>query len=114
MDDDASVREALEGLLLASRLRVVTFSSAEAMLRHQQLDAISCLISDVKLGGKSGLQLHKDLLETGHSIPTIIITAFADEGYRGPAMECGAIGFLTKPILPELLLQAVDAALKRR
>jgi len=113
VDDDASVREAIEGLLLASRFRVVTFDSAEAMLQSERLDSLSCLIADVKLGGKSGLELQRDLLAMGHAIPTIIITAFFEEGYRGPAMKAGAVAFLPKPISSERLLSAVNTALGR-
>ena len=110
VDDDAPVREAVEGLLNAFGYNVITFSSAEDFLESDEIGLIACLITDIRLGGKSGLQLQRELLASGHEIPTIIITAFAEAGYRGPAIEAGAVDFLRKPILPERLLAAVERA----
>lgn len=110
VDDDAPVREAVEGLLNAFGYRVITFSSAEEFLQSGRLGSIACLITDIRLGGKSGLQLQRELLASGHEIPTIIITAFAEACYRGPAIEAGTVDFLKKPILPERLLAAIERA----
>jgi len=111
VDDDASVLEALEGLLKAFGYQVLAFTSAEALLEIHDLGSISCVITDIRLGSKSGLQLQKDLVAMGHAIPTIIITAFAEAGYRESAMKAGAVDFLSKPISPERLMQAVRGAL---
>ena len=89
IDDDTSVREALKGLLVAFGLAAKALASAEKFLRSAQMERFSCLITDMKLGGMSGLQLHTSLLETGHSIPTITITAFGDEYLRRQATEAG-------------------------
>jgi FixJ family two-component response regulator len=113
VDDDAPVREALEGLLLAFGFAVEVFASAEDFLQSAQLDRISCLITDVKLGGTSGLQLQKHVVASGHRIPTIIITAFGDDRLRAQALKAGAIGFLSKPIAGEDLLSTIELALKR-
>ena len=112
VDDEASIREALDGLLSAYGYRVVTFASAEALLDFELLDSVSCLIADIRLGGISGLQLLKELTEMGHVIPTIIISAFGENGYRKQAMKAGAVDVLSKPISSKCLLTAVEACLK--
>jgi len=81
------------------------------MLKYEQLDLVACLIADVRLGGMSGLQLQKELISMGHSIPTIIVTAFSENGYRAQALKAGALEFLSKPISSERLLAAVETAL---
>jgi FixJ family two-component response regulator len=113
VDDDASVREALEGLLVAFGFAVEIFSSAENFLNFPGLDRISCLIADVKLGGISGIQLQRRLVESGRRIPTIVITAFGDDRLREQAFEAGAISFLHKPIARGDLLASIAQALKR-
>lgn len=112
VDDEASIREALDGLLRAYGYRVVTFASAEAFLEFELLDSVSCLIADIRLGGISGLQLLTELNETGHAIPTIIISAFGENGYRTQAMRAGAVDILLKPISSIRLLTAVETCLK--
>jgi FixJ family two-component response regulator len=114
VDDDAPVREALEGLLRALGFAVEVFASAEDFLQSAPLERISCLILDVKLGGISGLQLQKRLAASGYRIPTIIITAFGDDGLRVQALEAGAVAFLRKPIAREHLLSSIELALNRR
>ncbi|MCU0070036.1 response regulator [Pseudomonas koreensis] len=74
VDDDESVRTALDGLLRSSGYTVRTYASAEAFLASDGPDVASCLISDIQMPGMSGIQLHKILLETGTKIPTIFIT----------------------------------------
>jgi FixJ family two-component response regulator len=113
VDDDAGVREALEGLLLAFNFRVATFASAEEFLASDSIALVSCLITDVKLGGMSGLQLQKNLIARGRRIPTIVITAFFEQGFRESAMENGAVDLLLKPITADRLLAAVNTALSR-
>ncbi|MER9216665.1 response regulator [Mesorhizobium sp. M0663] len=113
VDDDASVREALEGLLLAFNFEVATFASAESFLASGSIDTVSCLITDVRLGGMSGLQLQKSLIARGRLIPTIVITAFSEKGFHESAMENGAIAMLLKPITANRLLAAVNTALNR-
>jgi FixJ family two-component response regulator len=114
VDDDALVREAIEGLLRAFGYDVLTFASAEAFLVSGKLATVDGIITDIQLGGKSGLQLQRELVATGYSIPTIVITAFAENGYRAQAMRAGAIEVLSKPISSERLLEVVETALKGR
>lgn len=114
VDDDLSVREALEGLLVAFGFAVEIFASAEDLLQSARLERFACLIIDVKLGGISGLELQKRLIASELAIPTIIITAFGDNGFRTQALEAGAVAFLRKPIARGELLSAVELALDRR
>ena len=113
IDDDASVREALEGLLVAFGFAAEIFASAEDFLSSARLDRISCLIADVKLAGMSGLQLQRRLVESGYQIPTILITAFGDDRLRRQALDAGAVNLLRKPIAREDLLSSIELALKR-
>lgn len=105
------MREAINGLLRSFGHATATFSSAEALLEYGQLDLVACLIADVRLGGMSGLQLQRELISMGRSIPIIIVTAFSENGYRAQAMKAGAVEFLSKPISAERLLAAVETAL---
>jgi FixJ family two-component response regulator len=113
VDDDASVREALAGLLRSVRYAAETYASAEDFLRFAKLHEISCLITDMKLGGISGLQLQTQLAAGGFIIPTIVITAFDDEQMRQQSLAAGALGFLRKPIHDAELLALIRNALAR-
>lgn len=113
VDDDPSVREALEGLLRSVRYAAETFASAEDFLRFAGIGAVSCLITDMKLGGMSGLQLLKQLAASGWVIPTIVITAFDDQQIRQQSIAAGALGVLRKPIHDAELLTLIGKALAR-
>ena len=111
IDDDASVREALQGLLHAVGFTTEAFSSAEAFLQSGRLDDTACLITDIQLRGMSGLQLQAHLSASGARIPIIIITALPGDGAR--ALAAGAVCFLTKPVISEDLLTCIRWALDR-
>ena len=87
--------------------------SAEALLHSGALDDIACLITDVQLGGMSGLELQTQLIELGYHIPFIMITAFPDERIRNQALSAGAVRFLSKPVLKADLLNSIHSALAR-
>jgi FixJ family two-component response regulator len=113
VDDDASVREALAGLLRSVRYAAETYASAEDFLRFAKLHEISCMITEMKLGVISGLQLQTQLAAGGFIIPTIVITAFDDEQMRQQSLAAGALGFLRKPIHDAELLALIRNALAR-
>ena len=113
VDDDVSVREALGGLLGAFGYVVRTFESAEDFLASESFNQVTCLITDVQLGGISGLQLLRHLVAMHHLVPTIVITALSDDELRSSAMDAGASEFLTKPIMAEQLLSALRKILNR-
>jgi FixJ family two-component response regulator len=112
VEDDASVGEALEGLLFAFGFAPVIYTSAETFLNSAPLDRISCLIVDVELGGMSGIDLQQRLVEQGKRIPTIVITAFADERMRRRALDGGAVAFLQKPIGAAGLMAEISSAMR--
>src|SRR5262245_765377 len=112
VDDDQSVREATRSLLRSHGYAAATFASAEEFLQSGLAGDTSCLISDVRMAGLSGLELHRLLIDSGHRIPIIFMTAFPEEWARAAAIEEGAHGFLTKPFSEHNLLSCLRRALK--
>ena len=82
VDDDQSVREATRSLLRSHGYAAVTFASAEEFLRSGLAGDTSCLISDVRMAGLSGLELQRLLIDSGHRVPIIFMTAFPEERAR--------------------------------
>jgi FixJ family two-component response regulator len=111
VDDDESVREALEGLMKAAGLQVREIASAEAFLRSGEQRQTGCLIADIRMPGISGLDLQLQLNAEKCPIPTIFITAHGDEKMRLRAMRAGAVEFLPKPFNGGVLLECVRTAL---
>jgi FixJ family two-component response regulator len=114
VDDDQSVREALENLISSVGFEVKLFASAEAFLDSAAPANTDCAVLDLRLPGISGLELQRKLGADGQSIPVIIITANGNEKAQAEAVAAGAIAFLKKPFKEEVLLAAIDAALKRK
>jgi DNA-binding NtrC family response regulator len=114
VDDDALVRESVEGLLRQEGLRVAPFESAESFLARPGPEPPDCLIADLVLPGMSGLELHQELGRTGVDIPVILLTAYGDIRTSVQAMKAGALDFLTKPYDSEDLLALVRRAVSRR
>ena len=112
VEDDASVREAIEGLLVVLGFTVEVFSSAEEFLQSGRIEDASCLITDVRLGGMSGIELQNSLAASGYRIPVIVVTAFPDDRTRTQALSAGAVSVLSKPIIKEELLTCIRSALK--
>lgn len=112
VDDDVAVRDGIEAFLDASGFDTEFFSSAEEFLKAGRLGHTSCLITDVMLGGMSGLQLQERLVASGRKIPIIFITAFPNDWIRTKALGAGAICFLDKPVRAEDLLAGIASALK--
>lgn len=113
VDDDQSVREALDSLIRSIGLRVETFASAQDFLRHQRPDAAACLVLDVRLPGRSGLDLQRDLAIAGERMPIIFISGHGDIPMTVRAMKAGAAEFLPKPFRQQDLLDAIWQALER-
>jgi FixJ family two-component response regulator len=112
LDDDDSVRSALQGLLKAVGLPAQAFASAEEFLKSSQLQQIACLIADIRMPGMSGLELQAKLNAERCRIPIIFITAHGDAKMRMQALRAGAVEFLAKPFDDEALLESVRAALE--
>jgi len=113
VDDDASIREALRGLMRSVHWNVATFSSAEEFLASDRVGDSVCLILDLYLPGMSGFELQTRLREEGRAIPIIFITAHADEASRERALKGGAVELLAKPVRREPLFQAIHSAIGR-
>jgi FixJ family two-component response regulator len=113
VDDDPSVRRAVERLIGSVGLQVESFGSAQEFLQDKRVDAPSCLVLDIRLPGISGLDFQRRLAETDTHIPIIFITAHGDIPMSVRAMKAGAVEFLTKPFRDQDLLDAVQIALDR-
>jgi DNA-binding NtrC family response regulator len=107
VDDDASVREAVESLVRSAGFRAETFASAQEFLASPRSSAPSCLVLDVELPGISGLDLQHELAKSGAQIPIIFLTGHGDIPMTVRAIQAGALEFLTKPIDDEDLLNAI-------
>ena len=112
VDDDVSVREALEALIRSEGFETETFASAEAFLARPRAFAPSCLVLDVTLPDLNGLDLQKRLADRS-DMPIIFITGHGDVPMTVQAMKAGAVEFLTKPFGDEVLLSAIRQALER-
>lgn len=112
VDDDISVREALEGLIGHEQFHVMTFVCADDFLRHPPPDAPACLVLDVSLPGLNGLELQKFIVAERPGTPIIFITGSIDVPTTVKAMKAGAVEFLTKPFTDHALLSAIDDAIK--
>lgn len=110
VDDDESVREALNGLLRSAGFVAETYGSAEEFLRSGGLEDTECLILDVRMPGIGGVELRRYLEMGGHDIPVIFITAHGDEQTRAQALGANVVDFLTKPFSDEALLEAIKRA----
>jgi FixJ family two-component response regulator len=113
VDDDASVREALDSLMRSVGLGVETFASAKEFLRAPRATGPACLVLDVRLPGLSGLELQRELAASNHPIPIIFITGHGDIPMTVRAMKAGALEFLPKPFRDQDLLEAVQQAIER-
>lgn len=111
VDDDEAVRDATRSLLASVGLRVECFATAQEFLRSSRPDAPACLVLDVRMPGPSGLDLQRELAQTGTSIPIIFVTGHGDVPMTVQAMKAGAIEFLTKPFRDQELLDAIQQAI---
>src|ERR1700739_216018 len=113
VDDDASVRASIQGLLKSARLRCASFATAEEFLRYKLPDGPRCMVLDVSLPGVSGLEFQRQLADAGVQIPIIFITGHGDIPMSVKAIKSGAVEFLTKPFQDQDLLNAIRQALHR-
>ena len=111
VDDDQSVREALTSLVRSLGYAAIAFECAKDFLSSRRRRGVSCMIADVQMPRMTGLELHKRLVTSGEPIPTILITAFPDEGVRERALQAGVIGYLTKPFSENDLIPCIRSTL---
>lgn len=113
IDDDPEFRDSVGRLLRSVGLHTHQFSSVSDFLNAAPSDGPSCLVLDIRMPGRSGLELQRDLTAAKREMPIIFITAHADIPMTVQAMKGGAIEFLTKPFRDQDLLDAVEAGLAR-
>jgi FixJ family two-component response regulator len=113
IDDDSSIRDALDSFLRSVGLQVQTFASTQEFLRSGWSDAPGCLVLDVRMPGQSGLDFQRDLAKSNIHLPIIFITGHGDIPMSVQAMKAGAIEFLTKPFRDQDLLDAIQLGLEK-
>jgi FixJ family two-component response regulator len=113
IDDDPSMRGALEDLVGSVGLQVQAFASPQDFLQSKLPDAPGCLVLDVRLPGMGGLTFQKELARLGVALPVIFITGHGDIPMSVRAMKAGAVEFLTKPFHDQELLDAIHTAIER-
>jgi RNA polymerase sigma factor (sigma-70 family) len=114
IDDDPDIREAVRGLLRSVGLHVELFASVQEFLATARPDLPGCLVLDVRLPGRSGLDLQDELAKANLHLPVIFISGHADVPMSVRAMKSGAVEFLTKPVRDQDLLDAIQLALAKR
>jgi FixJ family two-component response regulator len=113
IDDDPEFRDSVARLLRAVHLETRQFSSVSEFLKVDPPEGPTCLVLDVRMPGRSGLELQRDLAAANRQVPIIFITAHADVPMTVQAMKGGAMEFLTKPFRDQDVLDAVEAGLAR-
>src|SRR6476619_5079924 len=113
IDDDASMRKALENLFKSVGFEVELFYSPQEFLQSQRPDRPGCIVLDVRFPGRSGLDMQRDLTNAEAQLPIIFITGYGDIPMSVRAMKAGAVEFLTKPFRDQDLLDAVGTALEK-
>jgi FixJ family two-component response regulator len=112
VDDDSSVREALDSLIRSIGLNVQLFGTTEEFLRAKRPDAPGCLVLDIRLPGLSGLDFQREMAKSNIYLPVIFITGHGDVPMSVRAMKAGAIEFLAKPFRDQDLLDAIHTGIE--
>jgi FixJ family two-component response regulator len=111
VEDDLFFGHSMRRLMRSLGYPVEVFSSAADFLASPRLVETTCLITDVQMPGMSGLELHKALVDAGHAIPTVLVTAFPNDSDRTRALNDGVVCYLDKPIDEAALKRCLRAAL---
>ena len=113
VDDDESIRNATRDLLRAEGFSTATFEDAESFLGSASRASASCVVADIRMPGMNGLELYQTLVASGDGIPTVIITAHPEDATRSRAREAGITCYLSKPFVPDELVECVREALAK-
>lgn len=111
IDDDEPVRTGLSGLVRSLGFRVEAFASAEAFLESGAVARSHGIVTDIHMGGMSGIDLMRRLTADGVTVPVIAITAHAERSFHDQALAAGAIGVLRKPFTAEALIECLERGL---
>ena len=112
VEDDEFVRESMTRLMRSLGYTAQTFPSAADFLASRRLDETACLIADIHMPGITGVELYACLIEAGHKIPTILVTAYPDEATRARALKDGIVCYLLKPFDENDLMECVRKAVE--
>jgi len=113
VDDDASVRKALGRLIRSAGYEVEMFSGAAEYLARSAPERPACLVVDIRMPGMSGLELQQAIDGTRMSLPVVFITGHGDDAIREQTLAAGAVDVLYKPVDDDVLLAAIEQALRR-
>ena len=113
IDDDQDIRDALEGLLKSVGLRTKLFASVQEFLDSDLPSGLRCLVLDIRLPGRSGLDFYDSLVAENVFLPVVFISGHADIPMSVRAMKAGAVEFLTKPVRHQDLLDAIHLAIDK-
>jgi FixJ family two-component response regulator len=111
VEDDQFFRESMRRLMRSLGYSVEAFPSAADFLASPRLGETACLIADVNMPAMTGLELHRRLIEIGHAVPTILVTAYPDDDVRARALNDGIVCYLRKPVDENHLMRCLRAAL---
>ena len=111
IDDDQPFRESMRRLMRSLGYTVAVFPSAADFLASSRLHETCCLISDVHMPAMTGVELYRHLIAAGHTIPTILVTAYPNDNDRARALNDGVVCYLRKPINDEHLMRCLRTAL---
>jgi two-component system, LuxR family, response regulator FixJ len=114
IDDDAAMRDSLAFLLDVNGFKPQVYGSADAFLKGGSVGSASCVVSDIRMPGMTGVELVRKLKGDGSACPVILITGHGDVGLAVEAMKAGAVDFIEKPFDDAVLLDAIRAALDAR
>ena len=112
VEDDQPFRQSMVKLLMALGYTVEAFPSAADFLASPLCAATACLVSDVQMPGMTGVELHRHLIDSGYTIPTILVTAYPDEVVRRRALRDGVVCYLRKPVDDDHLERCLRSALE--
>jgi FixJ family two-component response regulator len=112
VEDDEPFRESMRKLVRSLGYAVEAFPSAADFLASPLLPATACLVADVQMPGMTGVELHRNLIQRGHAIPTILVTAYPDEAVRNRVLKNGIVCYLSKPVDDEHLERCLRSALE--
>lgn len=110
VDDDAAFRDSLLWLLASAGFRTTAFDSAESFLGAYRAGSGACILLDVRMSGRSGLEVHAELKRSGDRTPIIFITGHGDVPMAVSAVKGGAYDFIEKPFSDDALLAQINAA----
>ena len=111
VEDDQFFRESMGRLMKSLGYTVEAFSSAPDFLASPRLSETACLIADVHMPAMTGVELYRRLIDAGHAIPTILVTAYPNDADRERALDDGVVCYLSKPVDEERLIRCLQSAL---